>query len=383
VERAARSRRKCRHKILRTHRRNRHRKFLRSRLSLLRSTVAAKKKPKQRQVLTSDWCAWISENVVDGVSAKEIVDALIDNDVPAALAKRAVKEISQSPALHGVAAALARARAAELRARLYRELTKGVESSIERRPLPKSADEIFDRYWSRNRPVVFTNAIKRWKLWTPKDMKRELGDLEITVTDDRESDPLYDQNSATHSKTTTIGKFVDRILRAPKKKTNDFYMVANNKTMDRPEMRAFIHKHIVIDEKIFDPKLFVGGTSLWLGPKGTVTPLHHDGTNIFFNQVYGRKQFLLISPNEERLLEHAHGHYVLLDPEQRKQDDFWKDIAVHKVVLEPGETLFLPVAWWHHVRSLDVSISFSLLNFRRPNNFDWYRPGFLSQPKNF
>jgi hypothetical protein len=333
------------------------------------------KDDKDRLVLTSDWCAWISENIVDGVSSQEIVETLVDNEVPSALAKRAVKEIAQSPALHGVAAALAKARAADLRARLFRELTK-TDSAIERRPLPKSADEIFDRYWSRNRPVVFTNAIKRWKLWTPRDMKREVGDLEIDVTDDRESDPLYDQNSAKHSKKTTIGALVDRILRAPKKSTNDFYMVANNKTMDRPEMRAFIKKHIVIDEKIFDPKHFVGGTSLWLGPKGTVTPLHHDGTNIFFNQIYGRKQFLLISPNEERLLEHAHGHYVLKNPEDRK-DDFWKDVTLHKVVLEPGETLFLPVAWWHHVRSLDVSISFSLLNFRRPNNFDWYRPGFL------
>lgn len=332
-----------------------------------------------RHVLKSEWCAWISENIVDGVAPSAIVEALIANDVPSALAKRAVKEIAQSPALHGVAAALARARAAELRARLYRELAR-VET-IERRPLPKSADEIFERYWSRNQPVVFTNATKRWKLWTPRDMKREVGDLEIEVTDDRESDPLYDQNAAKHSKKTTIGALVDRLLRAPKKSTNDFYMVANNKTMDRPEMRAFIERHIVLDEKIFDPKLFVGGTSLWLGPRGTVTPLHHDGTNIFFNQIYGRKRFLLISPNEERLLEHAHGHYVLLDPENRGEDDFWADIAVHEVTLEPGETLFLPVAWWHHVRSLDVSISFSLLNFRRPNNFDWYRPGFLGSAR--
>jgi hypothetical protein len=27
------------------------------------------------------------------------------------------------------------------------------------------------------------------------------------------------------------------------------------------------------------------------------------------------------------------------------------------------------------VTSLDVSISFSLLGFRRPNDFGWYRPG--------
>jgi ribosomal protein L16 Arg81 hydroxylase len=31
--------------------------------------------------------------------------------------------------------------------------------------------------------------------------------------------------------------------------------------------------------------------------------------------------------------------------------------------LNPGEALFIPVGWWHHVRALDVSISVSFTNF--------------------
>jgi len=330
---------------------------------------AKAKKTKKQRVLTSEWCAWISENIVDGVSAKEIIAALIENEVPRSLAKRAVEEISQSPALHGVAHAMARVRAAEQRARLFRELA---QPTIERRLLPKSAEEFFDRYWSKNQPVIFTNAMKGWKLWTPADMKKHVGDLTIEVTDDRTSDPLYDQNSAKHSIKTTIAELVDRIEKTKKQPTNDFYMVAQNKTMNRPEMREFITKRIVMNEQLFDPKAFTGGTSLWLGPKGTVTPLHHDGTNIFFNQIHGRKQFLLISPHEDQLLESAQGYYAMIDPE----DPAYADLPSQTVTLAPGETLFLPVGWWHHVRSLDVSISFSLLNFRRPNDFSFYRPGF-------
>jgi ribosomal protein L16 Arg81 hydroxylase len=45
-----------------------------------------------------------------------------------------------------------------------------------------------------------------------------------------------------------------------------------------------------------------------------------------------------------------------------------------ELVLEPGEALFLPVGWWHHVRALDVSITVTFTNFIYPNSFEWDHP---------
>jgi hypothetical protein len=292
------------------------------------------------------------------------------------LATRAVKDIKQSPALHGVASALRGRRAGDLRARLARELgAAAATKGIERRTKPTAA-EFFDRYWAANRPAVFTDATKGWKLWTPRDMKRLFGSIEVEITDGRDANPHYDEQFARHLTTTTMGAFVDRVLAAPT--TNDFYMVAHNKSMDRAALRPLLRR-IVLDEELFDPtSIGRGGASLWFGPGGTVTPLHHDGTNIFFCQVYGRKRFLLASPQETRILDCAQGYYAYIDPEAPDLErwPWWRDVTLHQVILEPGEVLFLPVGWWHHVRSLEVSISLSLLNFRRPNTFDWYRPGF-------
>jgi hypothetical protein len=311
----------------------------------------------------------VAENVVAGVPHERIVRMLVKRGVSASLAKRATRSIAASPALHGVVAAQARTRAHELYARLVATHAEAAATKgIERRKKPP-AREFFDRYWAGNRPVVFTDATEGWRLWTPRTMKRLLGDREIEVTDDRERDPDYDANHRAHTRKTKLGAFVDRVLAAGT--TNDFYLVANNRAMERSGFDLLLRR-VVVDREYFDPKrLRDGGVSLWLGPKGTVTPLHHDTTNILFHQICGKKEIVLIAPWEAAPREGARGFYAAEPAAAFAR----RGVAVHRVVLAPGEALFLPAGWWHEVRSLEVSISLSLLAFRRPNAFDWYTPG--------
>ena len=319
-----------------------------------------------REVLAPEWCAWIAENVVRGVEAPDLVRGLVAAGVTRTLARRAVTEIRSSPALHAVVAAAGRERRLALLLRLRDELAEPRPRVIERRAKPP-ADEFYARYWAQNRPVVFTDATRGWKLWSPLDMKRLLGEQRIDIADGREGDPDYDMNLRAHTRRTTVGAFVDRVLTAGA--TNDFYLVANNHAMRRRGFERLLER-IVVDETYFVPADVARGGSLWLGPKGTVTPLHHDTTNILFHQIHGRKQLTLVPPDDPVACAGARGFYA--------SDQAWKKLrrSAMRVILEPGEALFLPAGWWHHVQSLDVSISFSLMCFRRPNAFDWYRPGF-------
>ena len=107
----------------------------------------------------------------------------------------------------------------------------------------------------------------------------------------------------------------------------------------------------------------------WLGPAGAISKLHCDVTNTLMAQVYGRKRITLIPSNELHLVYSLRGTFSRVDCETPDYDRYplFRDVTAIEVILEPGEVLFLPVGWWHHVRSLDISISLSMVDFVFPN----------------
>jgi ribosomal protein L16 Arg81 hydroxylase len=72
-----------------------------------------------------------------------------------------------------------------------------------------------------------------------------------------------------------------------------------------------------------------------------------------------------------------------LAPGRFKVDKMAPDLGRHPkfartrqfdIVMEPGEALFLPVGWWHHVTALSTSVSVSFMNFLWPNSFTFHDP---------
>ena len=54
------------------------------------------------------------------------------------------------------------------------------------------------------------------------------------------------------------------------------------------------------------------------------------------------------------------------------QKSLFKHVHIEEVILGPGDLLFLPVGWWHHVTSLDVTVTLTFTNFRWNNDFTPY-----------
>lgn len=103
----------------------------------------------------------------------------------------------------------------------------------------------------------------------------------------------------------------------------------------------------------------------WLGPKGTVSPMHHDPKHNLLCQVFGHKQIILAGPHDSSNL-YAHDDRMLsntsrVDAEAVDMALYPRAANVHwfRVTLHRGEMLYIPPGWWHHIRSLDKSFSVS------------------------
>jgi hypothetical protein len=103
-------------------------------------------------------------------------------------------------------------------------------------------------------------------------------------------------------------------------------------------------------------------TSAWLGPKGTVSPLHYDPYHNILTQVAGFKFIRIVSPNHSaklypRAAPRHNNSAVNLDDVDHELFPLFKDAPSQVCVLGPGDMLYIPRHWWHYVRSLSPSFS--------------------------
>jgi hypothetical protein len=282
--------------------------------------------------------------------------------------------VERSPAYLAAAPLARRQRQLELLARLLadHQHTATRPAEVPRRA-GLGAEAFFDTWYAASQPVVLTDVVPRWPAfgcWTPTYLRERFGAVEVQAVVGREGDPEYDQNTPKHSVVMTLGAFLDRMEGAGV--SNDLYLVANNRNLERAALRGLL-ADLAPDPALLDPARYDGCAALWLGPEGTVTPLHHDTANILLCQVYGAKRVRLIAPWETSVWACMKGVYAAADPE--RDDPALGRCLVREAHLGAGDALFLPAGWWHHVRALSASISVGLTNFTRGNHFNWFRPG--------
>jgi Cupin-like domain len=318
---------------------------------------------------------WIAEQRIVGVDGAALVELLVADGADEEDAWRAVALVDADPIQAAALAVVERLR--RLEAVLDVQGALGALSPAASR-IPRRHElggpQFLAQHYAPGRPVILTDVADRWparRRWTAEYLKSVLGDVVLEVMTGRDADAAYEINSHLHRTQMRFGDYVDRVL--AESPTNDLYLVANNQFFSTDEAAELIHD-VVIDGRYLDPDGWRSGTFLWFGPAGTVTPLHHDALNVLLVQVSGRKRVRLISPLYSHRLYNTIGVYSDVDPahpDTAGAHPRFAGVPQLEVVLQPGEALFIPVGWWHHVESLDVAISVSQTNFRFPNGFDW------------
>lgn len=110
----------------------------------------------------------------------------------------------------------------------------------------------------------------------------------------------------------------------------------------------------------------------WLGPAGTITPLHCDYLENLFAQIWGRKRFTLYPPHCAQVLQAKQANPRLykstFDPDAPDFQQFpaARGLRAVECIVNPGELLYLPAGWFHHVQSLDLSLSANCWSRDRP-----------------
>jgi hypothetical protein len=107
----------------------------------------------------------------------------------------------------------------------------------------------------------------------------------------------------------------------------------------------------------------MGPPRFWLGPAGTVTPLHCDYDDNIFAQVWGTKRIFLAPPHHDEFLYPREANPVLygspFNPEHPDFDNYplARRATLIECIVNPGDMLYVPAGWYHQVRALAFSLS--------------------------
>lgn len=217
------------------------------------------------------------------------------------------------------------------------------------------------KYYNAMKPVVIKDMAQNWpayKKWTWDYFIDIVGAKEVGVYNNVKSDAYTPINTA--DAYMKFGDYLKKVKEGPLDLRiflfNIFQhapQVINDFTWPVEMMQGFVKKY---------PMLFVGG-------QGSVTHMHFDidMSHILHTQFIGRKRVLLF-PFEEQYKLYRKPWEVLSIvnyANYHQQFDYESFPAVklakgYEVILEHGDTLFMPAGYWHHMEYIDGGFAMSL-----------------------
>jgi hypothetical protein len=318
-----------------------------------------------------EWRRWIGENLLLGADPASIIEALAANGFAPQLAAMEIDAARRNPYLRASQTLQNRLKKRDWILACYRKLERLRPGSgeVERRQRP-SRDEFLRDYYASNRPVIITGAMDDWPAmtkWSLDYFAETFGDREVDVQMNRDAAPNYEINSEQFVSRIRFGEFARMVRDAGS--TNNFYMTANNNSRNRdvlPELWQDIRE---FPEYLRDD--MPASRFFWLGPRGTITPFHHDLTNNFMAQVIGRKLVKLVPSWDMPLMMNFQHVFSRMDGRvtPAMPSPAFQQPQVLECVLNPGEVLFLPIGCMHFVEGLEVSVTVSFTSFAFDNDF--------------
>ncbi len=224
-----------------------------------------------------------------------------------------------------------------------------------------SPEDFKKKYYNTMKPLVIKGLAKKWpayRKWNWDYFIETVGDKEVGVYNNVKSDSYTPINTADDY--MKFGDYLRRVKQGPLDLRiflfNIFQhapQVVNDFTWPDELMKGFVKKY---------PMLFVGG-------EGSVTHMHFDidMSHILHTQFAGKKRVLLFPHEEQHKLYRKPWEVLSLAnyADYNNSFDYESFPAVKKaqgyeVILEHGDTLFMPAGFWHHMEYIESGFAMSL-----------------------
>ncbi|MEO5890970.1 MAG: cupin-like domain-containing protein [Ferruginibacter sp.] len=216
-------------------------------------------------------------------------------------------------------------------------------------------------YYNTKKPLVITGLAKQWpsfKKWDWDYFIDVVGETRVGVYNNIKSDAYTPINTA--DAYMKFGDYLQQVKEGPLELRIFLFNIfqhapalVNDFTWPENLMKGFVKKY---------PMLFVGGA-------GSITHMHFDidMSHILHTQFIGKKRVLLF-PHEEQyklyrkpwevlsMANYTH-YYENFDYENFPATRFAKG---YEVILDHGDTLFMPAGFWHHMEYIESGFAMSL-----------------------
>lgn len=217
------------------------------------------------------------------------------------------------------------------------------------------------KYYDVKKPLVITGLAKQWpcyQKWNWDYFIDVVGDKEVGVYNNVKSDAYTPINTA--DAYMKFGDYLQQVKNGPLELRIFLFNIfqhapqlVNDFGWPDDLMKGFVKKF---------PMLFVGG-------QGSITHMHFDidMSHILHTQFMGKKRVLLFPFEEQHKLYRKPWEVLSLAnfANYYEQFDYHNFPAAklakgYEVILDHGDTLFMPAGYWHHMEYIDSGFAMSL-----------------------
>lgn len=224
-------------------------------------------------------------------------------------------------------------------------------------------------YLGPGKPVVLRGMAKDWKAvaeWSPEFFAERFGD-EAVLTVDGLTRPVVNHEAgigAIGTRTMTIREQVDAMQRGDPDYISFWSTLFSDHpeladALDIPELTRFVEPSWWSPNPVF---------KFFMGAGGTSTPWHCAELQNLFVQIHGNKEWMLAAPEYSPCLDpriaslsqqYTTSMIDFRDPDLGRYP-LYRYLRIERVVLEPGDVLYVPPFYWHCVSNPELSIGLAL-----------------------